>query len=549
LDPILNNHQKKISSRLILNPWFIVVPLLILYLLIANDGRHHWHEFRHLYSGTYYSATELLAGEFDPGPAPVQPKEKVAAWYASEIFHTYLLRQLTKIFGKGTFGYRAIKVFYAILLITAVCLFSLALYYLGLSFNLALLTGLMILFSPVIIYLGFKLMGEVPALFFASIALAIFSKDLGLLNTPQIARYIFAGVAFALSTLASAKMAFFFPAFWLSVLTMWSQPDARESVARAGVITLLVYLVGWLMGFKLLGGSIDIYYRALAGFMSFTKPHNMLLFAAFNLALFGSGMWICAPFSWFSREVRLRRFYFVWLLLAAFPALTIAIGFLEPRYLVPALIPFVGIAALGAAYVLEWIQSFQKKIFAKYLITGLFGVVLIGFAAAAQFFIPFETDENKLVQALRSEIYSTDPPAILLPWNYSDFHFLHFLFPEKPLYLVQSPADAQGRLIEDSDWVERKKEMYGKHYIPDRKSLSTLTQRRKLYIGWTILPSIDNLRRLLIKIKLQKIAKPLDPSRFMNHMSQSWLWKDPNFNLQKIDKFGQYTVYEVIEKR
>ena len=67
-----------------------------LYLWLANDGRHHWHEFRYLYSAAHYSTAELMDGAFDPGPAPMRSARQVAEWYATELLHIQLLSDLIR---------------------------------------------------------------------------------------------------------------------------------------------------------------------------------------------------------------------------------------------------------------------------------------------------------------------------------------------------------------------------------------------------------------------------------------------------------------------
>src|SRR5690242_10574793 len=56
---------------------------------LANDGRHHWHEFRDLYSGLNYSTADLMRGQFDPGPSPLGTPAQVATWYANKLLHVY----------------------------------------------------------------------------------------------------------------------------------------------------------------------------------------------------------------------------------------------------------------------------------------------------------------------------------------------------------------------------------------------------------------------------------------------------------------------------
>src|SRR5882724_370317 len=110
-----------------------IVLFIAIYVILANDGRHHWHEFRYLYSATFYSTPDLMQGVFDPGPAPVRTPEQVAVWYATELFHIYILKQLITVFGVGLKSYTIIKTLYAVMLVTAVGLIWKTLRDLGMS--------------------------------------------------------------------------------------------------------------------------------------------------------------------------------------------------------------------------------------------------------------------------------------------------------------------------------------------------------------------------------------------------------------------------------
>src|SRR5437016_5564610 len=108
--------------------WTSLFLLLATYVVLANNGQHYWHEFRDLYSATFYSTTELMQGVFDAGPAPLRTPEQVAAWYSTKLFHIYLLKQLVNIFGTGLASYKIIEALYTGMLIAGVGLIGIALW-------------------------------------------------------------------------------------------------------------------------------------------------------------------------------------------------------------------------------------------------------------------------------------------------------------------------------------------------------------------------------------------------------------------------------------
>jgi Domain of unknown function (DUF5060)/Putative collagen-binding domain of a collagenase/Protein of unknown function (DUF4038)/Dolichyl-phosphate-mannose-protein mannosyltransferase len=527
--------------------WAAALVLIVTFVWLANDGRHHWHEFRHLYSATFYSVPELMQGVFDPGPAPVRTPEEVATWYVSELFHVYVLRQLVGLFGMGLDSYMIIKTLYAMMVVTAVGLVWKTLRDLGMSLGRSVLIAGLLLFSPLSIYLGFKFMGEVPSLFFSACALALFTSGTRKSHfRSQAVLSGLAGLSLALSMLASAKMPLLFLGFWAALLVVWVPREMKRSVIRAGIISGIIFLVSVPVGLGLLGGSLNIYLDAFTAFLGFAKPLPMWMFAIFNLGLFGMGLWLLLPLAWLSRDQRCRRFFLVWLAVSGVPILFTTANFLEPRYLATAVVPFVGLAALG--FEALWLQLRALKLTTSFraVIVTLLAAVVIGGTAVAQPLMPYESNTNRLIQAVDSESGRPDSAVIFVPWNYSDFHFLRFAFPERHIYLVQSAAHESGEILKDPIWTAR----FAAMYLPSAEHFpAEFSQRRLLYIGWTILPSLQNLRELFMSFGFTRLAGYLEASGFRNHMTESWLVHDSRFAMRELSQYGQYQVYEVRYRR
>jgi hypothetical protein len=66
-----------------------------------------------------------------------------------------------------------------------------------------------------------------------------------------------------------------------------------------------------------------------------------------------------------------------------------------------------------------------------------------------------------------------------------------------------------------------------------------------VYIGWTILPSLANLRSLLNAVGLRDLAGRIGAADLRDHMVESWLWRDARYTLREVRRYGQYRVYEV----
>jgi hypothetical protein len=472
----------------------------------------------------------------------VRSGDEVAAWYATELFHIYLLRQLVNLLGVGVQSYIAIKLVYGTMLLLTAAIIAKALRDLGMSLSRTSLIAALFLINPLSVYLGFKMMGEVPSIFLAVSALALFTTGLRKQKW-QVALAMAAGIALTLSALASAKMPLLFLAFWIALLCGWLPKEQRKPAIKAGVASCIAFLISLPIGVWFLGGSIDIYFLALSGFMGFTKRLPMWAFAIFNLGLIGMALWIIMPLAWLSSDRRSRRFFLLWLFFSTMPILLTTINFMEPRYLVTGLIPFVGLVGLGFEAVFERMKSCRVS-FQTALASLMVFVVLTG-SVAAQSFMPYETDADRLIRAVRYEA-PDDETVILLPWNYTDFHLLRFVFPQRPIYLVQSAVMTNGESIEDPAWTAGRLAAYGRHYLSNAYAFpAELVDRRVLFIGWTILPSLQNLHEFLRFTGLSRLAEHLESSRFLDHMKQSWLWDCPNTEFREVARYGQYRVHEV----
>jgi hypothetical protein len=525
--------------------WAPVTGLAVVaYLLLANQGRHHWHEFRDLYSGTFYSTAALMQGAFDPGPSPVRAPTEVATWYANKLLHVFLLGQLSHVLGPSLESLNALQALYAGMLASTAAFVGLALRRLAMPPPRAWLTAGVFLLGPVGVYLGFKLMGEVPSMFFAAGGLALFAAGLWQPSGYVLVTAGSAGLALGLSALCGWTGPALFLGFWLA-LPMGGVPrHLARRVLFAGFVALLVCTVAMSVGLALLGGSPERYVAGLAAMMEFTKPLPMGVFALASFALAGAGLWIILPLVFLSGDAAARRFFATWLLLSTVPALVFGAGFLEPRYLVAATVPFAGLIALGVETAWRRLLVNGRRSALSGWLLGSGGVLLLAGSAAAQPFMPYEAQANDLVALVQAETTSDDV-AVLLPWSYSDFHLLRFVFPDKPVYLVQSARTESGQPVDDQIWTDQYRRLYGARYIPDARALATITQHRLLYVGWTILPSLHNAAQLLEELGLGGYSELLLGAGVRDHLSESWLWSDPAFRLSYVIQREQYMVYEV----
>ena len=130
---------------------------------------------------------------------------------------------------------------------------------------------------------------------------------------------------------------------------------------------------------------------------------------------------------------------------------------IEPRYLVSALVPLAGLGGIGLAILMT--ISNTSWMLRSVIVAGL--VLMVSLNAVVVRLMPYELDAKAIMSAAGS-IASTDrQAAILIPWSYTDYHFLRIMMPEAQLFNVDGSAH------NSPSWRARMTEWYGETYIDD----------------------------------------------------------------------------------
>src|SRR5689334_769243 len=137
---------------------------------VAADGRFHWDEPGYWYTAAYFSVPDILAGNFQPSG--------IDGFSNSRVGHILLLKALNSVFGPGPAS---------LALMMAAYLAMLAMF-LWLTYRLlqtlssgARYTGAAVLacaLTPIFVYLAFKTVAEIPALFLSALAALAFVRSL-----------------------------------------------------------------------------------------------------------------------------------------------------------------------------------------------------------------------------------------------------------------------------------------------------------------------------------------------------------------------------------
>ncbi|HEX7090773.1 MAG TPA: hypothetical protein VF192_11605 [Longimicrobiales bacterium] len=512
-----------------------------LYIVLANDGRHHWHEWRHVYSAAHFTIEQLAAGEFDPGPPPERTATEAAGWYWGQLGHEALLRAIIRLAGPGLGTVALLEWLYGLLVPLAALLTFLTLRRLPLGTDPSLISAATLL-SPLAVYLGFKLMGEVPALLFAAFAGYLFLAGLRARHRlAAAALQTGAGLSLALCFLCKVFMPLSFFGFALALPAAFPEYGWRRVSGRLLLTTgVAAAAAAWA------GAAVSVRPADWALVYVFFRDYRQPAAAsAFGLLSAGSLLYALVPFSFLARDSRAVRFFAAWLGFTAAPVLLLATNFVEARYLAVALVPFAG---LGVAGLEEIVRRVRGPVGDAALRTrsAIATLVIVPVATAGALpFLPYEMSCRELVN-LVTRIWGEDPDAALLvPWNYTDYHLLAFAFPGRPIYLVQSPVDDRGVVYRDSLWERRQERNYGPAFIPGPEDLGRVAETTRVYLGHGVLPPIANLRKLASSLGITPIVRSLDALQPRRHITESWLWSSPEVRLQEALRVGRYAAYRV----
>ena len=498
---------------------------IAVFLLLSWTDDHYWDEFFYLYSVLAHSPGELLRFE-------VQTQHLPPGFFSEKLGHVVLLDVLTGILGGGERSLHTIQLLYALLVVGFV----------GAAYGLlrellddrgANHSALVLMFSPLALYLSFKVMSEVPALLFVTLGSWAFVRSFRP-GTPR-SQYAWLGIAtaaLALGMLFRVTMIVSFAGLGLALLLAGDERFERRRLFGRLVLVGGAAVMMHLGVVKLAGGTVLLTGAHIHNVVS-THPPLQRMFA---LALFLQAFALLVPFAWNSHSGSKPWLPLVWLVAAALPFL---LGH-EPRYYAPALVPLAMLAAAGLRgaagllYPKGWSYGWAVLLAALVLFDRMVLIPLM----------PFEVTQRRLLEAFETVHARHRDATYLVPWS-SDYTLLRFAFPDANvvLCLTGSAGSRHGMTggrnalsAADQWWVG------GGHYVATDSALSA-HPRPWYYIGWNRSPAAVRLQELLGHVGLERLV--LKGPRLHNHLEESWIWSDSSWRLTPLVRVAQYHVYEV----
>jgi dolichyl-phosphate-mannose-protein mannosyltransferase len=501
--------------------------LALLFLALSWSDDHFWDEFFYLYSVRFHSIPELVRFESVSRLFPV-------GFFSQKLGHLILLSGLTEIFRGGALSVEVIQIIYALLLLGSFaaaygCLREL------LGREHALDGIVVLMFSPLALYLGFKVLSEVPSLLFTTLGCWAFLRSFRSDAQHPCRWLVLAALAVGAGAICRITGIVGFGGLGVALLVAGDDRfEGRRLWLRLTAVG--VAAVALQAGALAVAGGSDLRFGANVYQVVSTHPPVQRLYA---LVLFVQTFALVLPFAWYRRD-RGVVLSLTWLGVAALPFLA---GH-EPRYYAPALLPFAMLAAAGFRGVGDLLSRGRGRWVAAALFAGL--VLFNRFILVP--LMPFEVQQSQLTH-LFEQLRARDPGGTyLLPWA-SDYSLLRFDFPHVPIDLSLSRTPESRYEMSDTIapmdpadqwWAGRD------HYVGSPADL----RRRPSpwdYLGWTYNPAALRLERLLSELHLARVARAGIHS-LHSHLAGSWIWYDSTLSLVPVASRGQYRVYRVLPR-
>ncbi len=410
-------------------------------------------------------------------------------------------------------------------------------------------------FAPVTLYLAFKTLQETPALFFTTLAcyaLVRATDRRGWMWTLVIGASL-VGVGLTKQTTAIGFVSF------VPVFAAWRGMGVRDGAgvpASPGGARDAVRV----LGFALAGGILSLILWTIALAAIGVDPRMFLAFAAnvaaerepvasmlLQTALVAGVLYLAVPLAFLSPRRREATLLLIWLAFCTLPLILLTQS-IEVRYLAQNLPPLCGLIALS-------LEGLRRVLADRAGLAAVGVVVMAGVIAAtgsaAQLVFPHEVDADDYARLLATlDEEHRDGYAILTPWDYTDFHYLRFMYPGRRVYNVHTRRTQKG--TPDTAWTASvQRRWYGERLVATPEALEQ-TPGPWVYVGFEQAFPVANLRWIASFIPLEAARAAVD--RELARMSprsqvrESWLWDHPRYLLVPIADSGHYRAYAVEPK-
>jgi hypothetical protein len=507
---------------------------------LAVDGRFYWHDIRYLYAVSQYAVSDLLAGVWNPQYGESLNASASGAFYLTKIAFLAPLAWFVSLIPISQGGLEAIVSISTLLCLISALIFAIFVRTLDSTArdsNLWIVATALLLVSPTLPWLAGKIIAEILAL--PLILVSLVAGYAWLKNPHRLLLLLVSSLAFCIAVLARVNISAVVICFFLSYGMTTHESQTKSlcwrvtlGLAALQVLLLCVAFAGSAVGWSGLVG----YAESVIG-----KGRGALASSLGGMASFGLLLPL-AIVAIFARRGPLSKLLGVWFLTTAASTLVvISLYQVEARYLVGPLVPLSALAAMGLLTTTEWLR---RRLTAAVSVVLAWTVIVVANGVASSL-LPYEIDYWDMQDAVESSL--EDNAVLLLPWAYSDFHFIRVVWPEVDAYSVHVPRDAAGNLAGYSpEWQKILENWYGDRFLLDFEDLAAVVNDRDVYyLGWGVHPPLQNWADNATRLGLTNVADMLTRLGGQSHWDQCWVVSSDGLQLSEFRQFGQYSLSKV----
>jgi hypothetical protein len=474
---------------------------------------HHWDEFAYLYAAQHHTLAQLANGSFEPS--------NVAGFFNAKIGYLMLLKLLIAPFGAGPLSVAALQAFVAVLLLaTAVPLHVFLRRVYDLTRSTAALAAALFVLSPCSVYLATKLLAEVPAQLAGMTSVLCIGLALhGTSRRRDATLVVLGAVAFVACVYTRLNSVLMPLAAWAAMFLAPPAAIARQRVftlaAATGVLALLM------------SAAIDAHWNLhlLRGALtaSVVAGHGMSLSHKMYIVMYGVGPLVLAlPLAALYWRDRAIAFCALWFVLASVPMLLL-FRYFEVRWMTMSVPGLAALAALILARLWtlpwprhdSWLQAWRVS-----LVAGTYGAMIL-----ANLYVQPRAErgiDTRAIGRARGWIAHNYPGAsLLIPWLWTDFHYLRVVEPRSPVYSINTRLDFELVMVitSQTQWLRALQHWYGGRQISDLAALRGGPRE-----PWIVL------------------AENRAPASF-NGLGYSWIKDSPGVTRTLVHREGSYDVF------
>jgi hypothetical protein len=508
----------------------LALAALALWLLLGFDGRLHWDEPQYLYAGAYSPVEQIVSGAFQPNG--------IAGFNVSRIVHVLQIKGIAALFGVGGQLIVVVMALHLAALLAFLVILWAILRELTVPAGQAAVGTLIVMVSPIVLYLAFKTLPDTPALMTSTLAVLALLR---LVRGGKAWLWLAIGaLALALTALTKHVLVWTVVAFAVAALIAVPGDLPRTRLLRAVCALSLASIALFAVAITLPGLDLAHFLNFIRAASQATEP-----FAARGLHLLITlgVLWVLVAIAALPPHGRLTRFFWLWFAVAVLPYLLL-VPRLEIRYLAPALLPLAGLVIAA----LDWLQRGVHGLGSKpraQLAALLALIAAIGLSSRALQGITAHEVEIGSLHTLLGRLDATFGPAgyaIVTPWEYSTFLYLRVAYPEHHVYDAYDPTSAGP----PDGFLDRQRHFAG-HLLRDLDQLRAI-DTPLVYVGFAEAMPIANLRRLagwLPRTIGETLLRQLDALDTLEHLTLSWMWDAPELSFAPLDQEGNYLAYRV----